>query len=233
MPISRSRANRTTDDNHRSADPDNQGEQGSLIWTIAELLRNIFSHKGAFWLGIVIFLVCFICNTIFYFLLLLNGAGWGTWQALGGGALISSFTTLFEVIPVVWAIGYQSSLYLVFKEASKPTQLPVLNRKVTNADDLVWQYRNSDRQTRDFFRSMRYLAIGVEVFVGVVFLGAIGTGLRAVLALALFVASIFGAEWGVSMALRAANWELPPAIRKQFDELISHAGKALNLKNVE
>jgi len=233
MPISRSRANKTTDDNHRSADPDNQGEQGSLIWEIANLLRTIFSHKGAFWLGVCIALISFLCNTWFYFLLLLNSAGWGPWQSAAVGLLISSFTTLFEIIPVVWAVGYQNRLHQIFQEASKPTLLPTLSKKITNADDLMKAYRNSDRETRDFFRAMRYLAMAVEVFVGVIFMGAIGTGLRAVLGLALFVASIFGTEWGVSMALRAANWELPPAIRKQFEELISHAGKALNLKNVE
>lgn len=75
---------------------------------------------------------------------------------------------------------------------------------------------------------MRWGSIGLAVFLGVMFLGAIGVGLAALIRLVLFVGSIFGCEWGVSLAIRSAQWELPPQIRDQFNNLLSNAGKSLN-----
>ena len=93
-------------------------------------------------------------------------------------------------------------------------------------------YRDSDRKTRNFFKTARWVTIAGEAFVGVMFLGSVGVGVRALFKLLTFIGSIFGTEWGVSLALRAAQFELPPQIREQLNNLIANSGKALNLKKV-
>ena len=64
------------------------------------------------------------------------------------------------------------------------------------------------------------------------FLGSVGVGVKALMKLLTFIGSIFGTEWGVSLALRAAQFELPPQIREQLNNLIANSGKALNLKKI-
>lgn len=234
MPIRRKHKPHTSEprDAHNPVDPSLGGSKGSPIWAIATFLRNVFSYKGSFWMGVTIFLIAFIYNWLFYFNLLLQRGGMGDWQSAGIATVISSFTTLFEMIPVVMTVGYQNRLHEIFREASKPTTLPVLNKKTTNANDLLEAYRNADRDTRDFFKFMRWAAIGFEIFVGLAFIGAVGAGFSAALALILFAASIFGCEVGLTMALRSANWELPPGIRKQYDELIESAQRQLKLSEL-
>ena len=216
-----------------SADPSASKGKGSLIWTMSRLIESTFSHKGMFWLGVAIALVSFIANAWFYYGLLTLAAGWVPWQAAIGAFGISFGTTLFEVMPIVWTRSHRNTLEQIFSAGSKPQELPELNGKVVgDADELMENYRDSDRKTRNFFKTARWLVIAGEAFVGVLFLGSVGVGVRALFKLLTFIGSIFGTEWGVSLALRAAQFELPPQIREQLNNLIANSGKALNLKKV-
>ncbi|MBD2093530.1 hypothetical protein H6F67_27220 [Microcoleus sp. FACHB-1515] len=217
-----------------SADPFAGGKpKGSLILTTSRMLENTFSHKGMFWLGVSVAIASFIANCFFYFSLMI-AAGLVPFTAGLGAFAVSFGTSLFEVMPVVWQRSRRNNLNLIFSAGAKPDVLPVLNQSVVgDSKQLIDNYRNSDRDTARFFKTMRWMAIGAESFLAIIFLGNIGTGIRAVFRLLLFVASIFGVEWGVSLALRAASWELPPAIREQLDELLNNAGRALNLKKLD
>ena len=240
MAIKRRNSNRRSTSNQpdepqdeSSADPSASKGKGSLIWTMTRFIENAFSHKGMFWLGVAIALVSFIANAWFYYGLLTLAAGWVPWQAAIGAFGISFGTTLFEVMPIVWTRSHRNTLEQIFSAGSKPQELPELNGKVVgDADELMENYRDSDRKTRNFFKTARWLVIAGEAFVGVLFLGSVGVGVRALFKLLTFIGSIFGTEWGVSLALRAAQFELPPQIRKQLNHLIANSGKALNLKKV-
>jgi len=200
---------------------------------MSRLIEGTFSHKGMFWLGVAIALVSFIANAWFYYGLLTLSAGWVYWQAAIGAFMVSFGTTLFEVMPIVWTRSSRNTLEQIFAAGSKPQELPDLNSKVVgDADELMANYRDSDRKTRNFFKTARWFVIAGEAFVGVLFLGSVGVGVRALFKLLTFIASIFGTEWGVSLALRAAQFELPPQIREQLNNLIANSGKALNLKKV-
>lgn len=216
-----------------SADPSASKGKGSLIWTVSRFIENAFSHKGMFWLGVAIALVSFIANAWFYYGLLTLAAGWVPWQAAIGAFGISFGTTLFEVMPIVWTRSHRNTLEQIFSAGSKPQELPELNNKVVgDADELMENYRDSDRKTRNFFKTARWVVIAGESFVGILFLGSVGVGVRALFKLLTFIGSIFGTEWGVSLSLRAAQFELPPQIREQLNNLIANSGKALNLKRV-
>jgi hypothetical protein len=230
---SNSQANSEPQDSTGSADPSASKGKGSLIWTMARLIENTFSHKGMFWLGVAIALVSFAANAWFYYGLLTQAAGWIPWQAGLGAIGISFGTTLFEVMPVIWSRSPRNTLEQIFAAGSKPQDLPELNGNVVgDADQLMNDYRNSDRQTRNFFKTARWVVIAGESLVGVLFLGSVGVGARALFKLMTFVASIFGTEWGVSLSLRAAQFELPPQIREQLNALIANSGKKLNLRKV-
>jgi len=220
-------------DSTASADPNASKPKGSLIWTMSRLIESTFSHKGMFWLGVAIALVSFVANAWFYYGLLTLAAGWVPWQAAIGAFGISFGTTLFEVMPIVWTRSHRNILEQIFSAGSKPENLPELNGKVVgDADELMENYRDSDRKTRNFFKTARWVTIAGEAFVGVMFLGSVGVGVRALFKLLTFIGSIFGTEWGVSLSLRAAQFELPPQIREQLNALIANSGKALNLKKV-
>ena len=235
MAISRKNSNPSShsQDSPSSADPSQSKGKGSLIWSVSRLLENTFSHKGMFWLGVAIALVSFIANAWFYFGVLTQAAGWIPWQAAIGAFGISFGTTLFEVMPVIWSRSHRNTLEQIFAAGSKPQDLPELNGKVVgDAEQLMDDYRNSDRKTRSFFKTARWVVIAGEAFVGVLFLGSVGVGVRALMKLLTFIGSIFGTEWGVSLSLKAAQFELPPQIRDQLNALIANSGKALNLKKV-
>ena len=240
MAIKRRNSNRRSTSNQpdepqdeSSADPSASKGKGSLIWTMTRFMENAFSHKGMFWLGVAIALASFIANAWFYYGLLTLAADWVPWQAAIGAFGISFGTTLFEVMPIVWTRSHRNTLEQIFSAGSKPQELPELNGKVVgDADELMENYRDSDRKTRNFFKTARWLVIAGEALVGVLFLGSVGVGVRALFKLLTFIGSIFGTEWGVSLALRAAQFELPPQIREQLNHLIANSGKALNLKKV-
>lgn len=238
MAIKRDRSNgnqseATQDDRANTADPKKSKGKGSLIWTITRFIENAFSHKGMFWLGVSVGLLAFFFNAWFYAGVLQTLAGVAPWIAFPGGAGIAFATSLFEVMPLVWTRSHRMTLEQIFSAGSKPDNLPELNGKVVgDADQLMDDYRNSDRKTRNFFKTARWVVIAFEAFMGVMFLGRVGVGAKALMKLLGFVASIFGVEWGVSLALRAAQFELPPQIREQFNTLIANSGKALNLKKI-
>lgn len=217
-----------------SADPFAEKEKGeSAILKISKFMQDLFSHKGMFWLGVTIATVCFAGNFWFYFTIVGNLTDYALWQRFGLAALASCTTTLFELMPVVMQRGRRNTLHQIFLAGSKPRDLPELNPKIVgDADALVKQYRNSDKETREFFETARWIAVFIETTLGVIFLGSIGTGIGALIRLMLFIASIFGCEWGVTLALRAAEWELPPKIRKQLDDLIANAGNPLGLRRI-
>lgn len=206
----------------------------STILKVAEFMRQAFSHRGMFWLGVTVACVCFVGNLWFYITLFRDlMPEFALWQYGGLGILASVSTTLFELMPVVMRRGRKMALHNIFRAGAKPRELPDLNHKVVgDADELIEDYRNSDKQTREFFEAGRWVAIFIETVLGVIFLGSLGSGFAALIRLGLFVASIFGCEWGVTLALRAAEWELPPQIRKQLDDLIANAGKALKLNQI-
>ena len=218
-----------------SADPfaTSTEEKPSLIWQIGKFLEDTFSHKGVFWLGVAIATVCFITNFYFWLTFFTNLTDYAPWQCLILGSLVSAGTTIFELVPVVMNRGRRSLLHQIFLAASKPANLPELNPKVSgDADELVRQYRNSDRGTRNFFETARWIAIGIESAVGFIFMGRIGSGIGALIRLCVFLGSIFGTEFGVTLALRAKDWELPAQIRKQLDDVIANAGNLLKLKQL-
>lgn len=238
MPIRRSKPSSKPVDSAPtvSADPyaPKAKTKGSTILKVAEFMRQAFSHKGMFWLGVVVAGICFAGNLWFYITLFRDLLPeFSLWQYGGLGILASVSTTLFELMPVVMRRGRKMTLQNIFRAGAAPKELPELNRKVVgDAEELLEEYRNSDRATREFFEAGRWVAIFIETVLGVIFLGSLGSGFGALIRLGLFVASIFGCEWGVTLALRAAEWELPPQIRKQLDDLIANAGKALKLNQV-
>lgn len=216
-----------------SADPKQSKVNGSLIWTVTRFIENAFSHRGMFWLGVSVALIAFFFNAWFYAGVLEGLASVAPIVAIPGGIGIAFATSLFEVMPLVWTRSHRMMLEQIFSAGAKPTDLPELNNKaVGDADQLMEDYRNSDRKTRNFFKTARWVTIAFETFMGVMFLGRVGAGAGALMKLLGFVASIFGVEWGVSLALRAAQFELPPQIREQLNFLIANSGKALNLKKI-
>lgn len=238
MPV-RKPKNQPTDSTPRSTskalDPFSKGSSGeSLLWKTARFLEKALSHHGMFWLGVALFLLCLGGNIYFYFRLLTTVAGYWWLIALVAALLISGLTTLFEVMPAVMNRSKRNILHQIFLAGSKPQELPNLNPKVAgDAEDLMKAYRNNDRDTRNFFGVMKWIAIGLESCIAFVFLGSIGAGMRALIGVVAFLISIFGCEWGASIALRAAEWELPPAIRNQLDELIANWNKPLNLTKID
>jgi len=217
----------------RSADPfDKNKSTGSLIWNTARLLEAIFSHRGMFWLGVSITLICFVLNVWFYYGLMLL-LGLVPYQAALGGFGISFATTLFELMPQLRQRSSRLALHHIFNAGSKPNSIPNLPESVvSDAPQIIADYKNTEKNNREFFKTMRWVAISAESFLGVLFIGNIGVGIRSLMKLITFGASIFGCEWGVSLALRAAESELPPEIKKQFEELITNSGNRLNLNRI-
>jgi hypothetical protein len=226
------RKNQNSQGTGRSASPSKSGQtKGSLVWSVTKLIETVFSHKGMFWLGVAIALVSFIANLQFYFWLLelFGVSGWG----LPLGAFGISFgTCLFEVMPTIWGRSRTVQLNQIFSAASKPDELPSLNPSITNADELIQSYRDSDRKTSSFFKMMRWVAIAAESLLGVLFIGNVGVGGRALIKLLQFIGSVFGVEWGVALAVKAGQFELPPEVRDQLNALIAGQNKKLNLKKI-
>lgn len=220
----------------KSANPNAPGNKPktSLIYKINGALNYIFSHRGYFWLGLTIGGSFFAVNLWFYHDLLATVAGWSGFQQWFGAALISTGTTLFEITPVVWNRNAKSSLEMIFSAGSKPRVIPELDPNVvSDAEHLTRNYQNAEKNARRFFGGARWVAIAIESFLGFMFLGSIGAGMRGLFKLIFFLLSIFGTEWGFTMAIRAAQFELPPAIREQFAQLWGNHGQKLSLKKVE
>lgn len=186
-----------------------------IILMLADAISATFSHKGIFWLGFTVFIAAFYANWMFWSALMLSMGVEGGWEYIWGfGA--SFGITLFELTPVIWESSRKSNAHQQFALASTPNTIPDASHM--DASKLQSDYKNMDRKTRKFFETMRWAAIGLEVFLGITYLGRIGVGMRALFQFLVFLASIFGAEWGAKLALRAADWELPPEVRQQFNE---------------
>jgi hypothetical protein len=205
---------------------------GSAIYNFAQVIENVFSHRGLFVLGVVVTLVCFYANASFW-VNVFASVGYAGAIALFLGVLASFGTSIFQVLPVVYQHSRRLSLMRLFSAGIKPDRLPAINDKVVpDAERMLTQYKESDRARRKFFSLMRWVAYGVETLMGVIFLGSVGTGFVGIVQLLMFVVSIVGVEWGVSLALRASQDELPPNVQQQFDSLIEKSNQQLSLKEI-
>lgn len=207
--------------------------KGNSIYKIARLIENIFSHRGLFVLGVAVAIICFYFNCSFWVAVIQDVLGYGPAASLLFGFLISMGTSIFQVLPAALRQSRRLKLQQLFSAAIKPAHLPAINDKVVpDAEQMLTEYKESDRARRKFFNMMRWLAYGMEVLMGIIFLGRVGAGFGAIVRLALFIFSIIGVEWGISLALRASQDELPPSIRAQFDELIEKSNQQLSLKEI-
>jgi hypothetical protein len=214
--------------NERSARP-KEKTKGSLILALKGLLEGAFSHKGIFWLGVTIALLSFFMNYWFY-VGLMGVLGLSGFQAYAWGFAASFGTSLFEVAPKLERYSRRLSLHALYLAGSRPQRLPNLNGKtVADADQLMENYTHADKNWRSWLKTARYVCIVSEVILGMIFLGRVGTGLRALGRLVLFTVSIFGIELGVTMAVRAGERELPSQVREQLDEQWNNANQRLSL----
>ena len=160
----------------------------------------------------VIIAAASICANVWFYRTVLAAGGLVPLTAIGGALLISFSTTIFELIPSVQKSSPLMAWYEAHRTASRPNRVPT-----RAAQYAVDNYVNVDRKNEEFFRAMRIFAYAIEGFIAVIFLGNIGTGFRAMLRLLLFVASLLGCEWGVKLALRSAERELPAEAKEAAD----------------
>ncbi len=204
----------------------------SSIYEISKLIENIFSYRGLFFLGVAVAILCFVFNWSFW-QAVIESLGYGFYMSFFIGFLISIGTSIFEVLPKASVISRRLKLTQIFAAAIKPRQLPEISKAIVpDAETLISEYKNGDRERRKFFSMMRYIAYGVETLMGIIFLGRLGTGFEAAVRLFVFIFSIIGVEWGVSLALRASEDELPPVVKQQLDQLIQGSDRPLSLKDV-
>jgi hypothetical protein len=209
--------------------PSKQPSKGA-IGLVGELIYGASSHKGAFWLGVGFAAFFGFQNCRFYFDLLQRPFGVIGIGALIGGIGITLATTYFEVAPVIRRKSARSAFESIFRIAAKPQQLPhITKEQYHNPQEAYDNYRLTEKRYEDGATTMRWIVIAVEIFLGLVFLGSIGTGMKALGSLVLFVMSIFGTEHGLVMAIRAYDMVLPPAIRQQMDKLLRNGNQPLKL----
>jgi hypothetical protein len=209
--------------------PSKQPSKGA-IGMVGELIYGASSHRGAFWLGVGFAAFFGYQNVRFYFQILQSPFG-----VIGLGALIGSIgitlaTTYFEVAPVIRRKSARSAFESIFRIAAKPSTLPTISNKQHHAPQEEYdRYRMAEKHYEDGANIMRWICIAIEIFLGLVFLGSVGTGMKALGALLLFILSIFGTEHGLVMAIRAYDMVLPPAIRQQMDKLLKNSNQPLKL----
>ena len=203
-----------------SPDPfGNRKPKEPLIKRIGALIETVFSHKGSFAIGVAVAVISISANVWFYRNLLTAG-GVSMVGAIVGAILISFGTTIFELIPSVQKASPRLTYYDLARSAAQPNRIP-------DAKDprLVEDHRNANRKNEEFFKAMRIFAYAVEGFIAVIFLGNIGTGIRAMLRLLLFVGSLLGCEWGVRLALRSAERELSVEARQAADAELRNSAR--------
>lgn len=209
--------------------PSKQPTKGPME-VVGELIYGASSHKGAFWLGVSFAGFFGYQNARFYFGLLQSPFGVMGLGALIGGIAITIATTYFEVAPVIRRKSARSAFEALFRIAAKPQQRPVItDTQYDNPQELYDRHRMAEKRYEQGSNRNRWIVIAVEIFLGLVFMGAVGTGLKALGQLVLFVASIFGTEHGLVMAIRAYDMALPPAIRQQMDKLLNNSDQPLKL----
>jgi hypothetical protein len=211
----------------------NPKASGSFIWKLKTMIENIFSHRGMFFLGVVVAVITFGINIHFYFALLLFKAGLAPLWAGFGATIIAGTTTMFETVPLSYKLSSALALDRIFAAASKPQHLPELNpNTVGDAEEMLIDYRDNSKVTHEGWQKLRYGAIAVEVFLGVLYGSALGSGIRAVFGLLIFIGSVVGCPWGISLAIRSAELEPSPERAKQKAELIAGAESNIKLRKI-
>ncbi len=192
----------------------------SLMHHVGDAIHGSSSHKGAFWIGVTIAAVSLFKNTEFYTQVGFTTFKWAVLPALFAGLAFALITTYFESAPLIQKKSYKSALYRVFLIASRPSRLPqVKNTQHHAPHELHNQYRNVDKEFNSFCTLMRWACIGTEVIIGLLGLAHAGSGMQAIGHFMIFIMSIFGAVYGLVMAVRAYDLELSPTVRKQFNDL--------------
>jgi hypothetical protein len=194
------------------------GAKKSAVEWITGALYSASSHRTQVWIGLGIAGIFGVSNALFYSGLL-SSFSLALPIALIGGIAISAITTYFEVGPVVRKKSGRSALEQIWRMGSRVSKLPTVSRQAHhNPEELRDNYRKTEKRYEEGANRMRWLCIGVEVMLGLTFLGSVGTGTAALWKLLWFVASIFGTEHGVVMAIRAGEMEIPAAARAQLDQ---------------
>lgn len=197
------------------------GAKKSAVELITDTLYSASSHRTQVWIGLGIAGVFGISNTLFY-TGLLGSFALALPIAVLGGIAISSITTYFEVGPVVRKKSGRSALEQLWRMGSRVSRLPNVSRNAHhNPQELRDNYRKTEKRYEEGANRMRWLCIGIEVLLALTFLGAVGTGMAALWKLVWFIASIFGTEHGIVMAIRAGEMEIPAAARVQLDQEMS------------
>jgi hypothetical protein len=207
--------------------------KGSLIWRTAALIRNIFSHRGMFWMGVAVSLLFFGINLNFYFALFMGAAGLSQIAAAIAAFTVAGTTTLAEAVPMVYRQSKNLLVNQVFVSASKPQVLPMLNPgSVSDSDRIMKDYRDSDKVAHARFAFMRSAAMVIEGLLGAVFAVHIGVGFGALFGMAMFLLSIVGCPFGIALAVRSAEWELHPEAAKQMNDLLDASARFINFAKV-
>ena len=194
------------------------GAKKSAVECITDSLYSASSHRTQVWIGLGIAGVFGISNALFYSGLL-GSFALALPIALIGGFAISGITTYFEVGPIVRKKSGRSALETLWRMGSRVSKLPTISRNAHHdPQELRDNYRKTEKRYEEGANRMRWMCIGIEVMLGLTFLGSVGTGMAALWKLIWFVASIFGTEHGVVMAIRAGEMEIPAAARAQLDQ---------------
>lgn len=211
----------------RSIAPSTGTKRNAVEW-VTDALHSASSHRTQVWIGLGIAAVFGISNALFYSGLLSSFALALPIAALGGLA-ISGITTYFEVGPVVRKKSGRSALEQIWRMGARVSRLPNISKNAHhNPQELRDNYRKTEKRYEEGANRMRWICIGIEVLLGLTFLGAVGTGMPALWKLVWFVSSIFGTEHGIVMAIRAGEMELPSAARAQLDRELNR-NQALEL----
>ena len=197
--------------------PSTGAKQSAVEW-VTNALYSASSHRTQVWIGLGIAGVFGVSNALFY-TGLLSSFALALPIAVVGGLAISAITTYFEVGPVVRKKSGRSALEQLWRMGSRVSKLPNVSRNAHhNPEELRDNYRKTEKRYEEGANRMRWLGIGIEVLLGLTFLGSVGTGMAALWKLVWFIASIFGTEHGVVMAIRAGEMEIPAAARAQLDQ---------------
>jgi hypothetical protein len=130
-------------------------------------------------------------------------------------------TTYVEVAPVVRKKSARTALETIYRMAWRPQNLPKVSSQVyKDPEALKDRYRSTELEYEKGQNRNRWVVIALELFVGFLFMGNLGTGIKALGKLILFILSVFGLEHTVVMVIRAYELELPPEARKQLNDAL-------------
>lgn len=195
----------------------------SAVHVVGRAIHWFSGPELQFWGGLTLAGYCLCKNWAFYHGVAYDALEWPWIQAFVGGAVISLTTTHFELRPIIKKRSSLTALDRVFRIAARPKALPRIDkRQHHNPDEPVSTFSRVEEENDKFDGRMRWSCILFEILVGIAFAAALAAGWKAVMQLADFVFSIFGAEWGLAQALRSYDLVLPPAIRAQMDRLLNN-----------